>query len=101
MTWILEKQDCPFCGKQPKGYPHGWYVECPECHIRINGISYENAVERWNTRYEPTCNMTFNVVSGMVECSRCHEMFVAGAYYIDEGIWKHCPNCGSKVVDDD
>lgn len=94
---ILEKKPCPFCGKEPKGYPYGWYVECPECHIRINGISYENAVERWNTRYVPTCKLTDigmyggEIQLGKFKCSAC------GGVYLGEP-YQYCPDCGAKVI---
>lgn len=100
---MTELKSCPFC-QCDMVYGHkndeGFKLRCPACGAEIRRETKEEAFKAWNTRQEPTCNMTFNAVSGMVECSRCHEMFVAGSYYIDEGIWKHCPNCGAKVVDE-
>ena len=96
MRELLEKSPCPFCGGEPKGYPYGWYVECENCHIRINGISYENAVERWNTRYEPTCKWETTRDGSSIRVTECGQSY--DWYPLD--LPKHCPNCGAKVIEE-
>lgn len=111
-----ELKRCPFCGSTPTFYasaPLGDYlfyakVECHKCDIGVdctdNYAAYaeRKAIERWNTRYEPTCTMNERewddgqIVWGC-KCSNCGEKFT----YERGNTWSYCPRCGARVVDGD
>lgn len=101
---MTELRECPFCGGKATGYPNSWAVKCESCNIQRYGLSYADAIERWNTRYEPTCRMD-SVKSGplydVYRCSRCGYGYAENR--CDPGMktgtmdGERCPNCGSLI----
>lgn len=88
---------CPFCGGEAAGYPYSWTVKCKECGTRKYGTSYEEAIEAWNTRHEPTCTLNEEEITGfegisftIASCSHCGKLTFPGVRY--------CQSCGRKVV---
>lgn len=99
---------CPKCGKQPRRYTgkrgldeDSYYVmyEClgDDHLVRAIGDNDLEAIEAWNTRYEPTCH-NFGGEEGTngegydFACSAC-------GYLSDITEPIYCPNCGAKVVE--
>lgn len=102
---------CTSCGVHYEVFHHGddLSTDADDCEDGMHCFELERmAVKAWNRRASvaeaadlvdrPTCAMAFDRAAGMVACSRCGEHFAAGAYYLDRGAWKHCPNCGAEVV---
>lgn len=98
---MTELRECPFCGGKATGYPNSWAVKCESCNIQRYGLSYADAIERWNTRYEPTRTantstiMDFggSVVATILECDNCSRQLIGDETY--------CPTCGARVVEVD
>ena len=81
-----------------------WEVgyRCPECLYEFNdtGRTEEEADDRalsgWNERYERTCHFRQipGPIKGVYECSNC-------GYCKDRAKINYCPECGSKVVENE
>lgn len=114
---MSELKPCPFCGGEAFVEDEGVGTE-PErywvWHERRNGCFVEGtgcyeieseAIEAWNTRYQPTCHWDIKHSGPMYDVYQCD---VCGYEYAesrcDHGIKveiidaKYCPNCGAKVV---
>lgn len=94
---MTELRECPFCGGKATGYPNSWAVKCESCNIQRYGLSYADAIERWNTRYERTAEkvpgkMKFG--TRLPKCSECGQS-------LGDSRWSYCPNCGARVVEGD
>ena len=98
---------CPFCGEPPvvclkHGDMYNVSCETVDC-CGENDLWWETeqeAIEAWNTRYEPTCSMyeatfmsrTGDHVGTEYECSECKSRF---------GVkWRFCPSCGRRVIEE-
>lgn len=98
---MSELKPCPFCGGEAEVYLAARYEDKDYYHVRCtNDCVYtkkarhnENeAIEAWNTRYEPTCKWELTNRCTWT-CSNCGiETERLNPY------WRHCPNCGAKVV---
>lgn len=107
---MSELKPCPFCGGQPGRFlskqnldEDSYYIsyECTkkDHSIRVSGDSDAEAIDAWNTRYEPTCKNVFDgCCENGFECSVCgNEISDCEAYYV-HGTWNYCSKCGRKVV---
>lgn len=104
---------CPFCGGEADEYEgeYGNGIYCMECgamvgepiHLGFNvaeRVSYEQAVDAWNTRAERTCKtVNVNGYAFRFECSLCGYVAIVHncEVRLDE-LPNYCPNCGAKVV---
>lgn len=94
---MSELQPCPFCGGEAEVYLAARYEDKDYYHVKCtNDCVYtkkakhnENeAIEAWNTRYEPTCHIIAH--DGVPACSECLGEMDYHANY--------CEWCGRKVV---
>lgn len=104
---------CPFCGGEAhikevvsaceKLYTVGCSdSECMGYETWLLKPTVDEAVAAWNRRAEQTCRMGKVFVYGAYkeypdECYECTEC----GYTPEDENPSYCPNCGSKVVDDD
>lgn len=98
-----ELKDCPFCGSNAvvvNNSGAGMYAYCKSCDAIGTHVPYDEdnrtatleAIEAWNTRYQPTCHWE-RTDRCTWTCSNCGvETEVLYQY------WLHCPVCGAKVV---
>lgn len=104
---VEELLPCPFCGSDDVGpitfkgcNGDVWdeFIACGGC-----GATAET-VEAWNTRAECTCHIEVHdnlaETDGMgdvwLECDECHWQMPLEP---TTPRFKHCPNCGAKVIE--
>lgn len=114
---MTELRECPFCGASDSlrflsmlgGGIH--MIDCFNCGAMVSFCkpgedepSREQATERWNSRYEPTCKVhQSGYATGF--CGHCGAEFMASVVnnqppdYVESA--HHCPNCGRRVVEVD
>ena len=109
---MTELRECPFCGSTDIGiYQFGIIpdasVRCESCGSSTDSeySTVEEAVEAWNTRYEPTCTMEADEDAySMVICSKCGYVEESLLFVPEDGpiefTGKYCPNCGAKVIEE-
>ena len=100
---MTELKPCPICGRHPKRYTckknleDGYYIiyECRDkdhC-VNVDGENDLEAIEAWNTRYEPTCERVYGGKKyGSIKwvCSEC-------GYGLGDRRHNYCPNCGRLI----
>lgn len=109
---MSELRECPFCGGEASVYESNRW---PSSGDRITGytvictdmdcINYraddwyerteKRAIERWNTRYERTCEK----VPGKMRCGERRPKCSECGYGLGDPRWEYCPSCGAKVTD--
>lgn len=112
---MSELRECPFCGGEASVYESnrwpssgnritGYTVICTDMDCINYRADYwyerteKRAIERWNTRYERTCEMELQTCvdpDGNIFSFVCSECGVDAYGHVDIG---YCPNCGAKVV---
>lgn len=107
---MSELLPCPFCGGEDIDEYEGDYgngVYCMNCGAMMGEqihrdfyvherVTYEQAVEAWNTRAERTCHNTEHM-DGCFVCSACGEGLEDPRQ--EPNFVKWCPFCGAKVID--
>lgn len=98
MVGTGELLPCPFCGGEAEiltaesmygGNLYGVLCDC--CAGRTDVFVTEaEAIAAWNSRAEPTCQLTLDGTDGNFGCSECLENIPPLSNY--------CPHCGAKVV---
>ena len=108
---MTELRECPFCGGIAHVHPiyilnrynRRWNVRCDNAKC-IAGVvvrhfdTEQEAINAWNTRYEPTCTLDEvyedigSTVIGEYRCDHCGQKYEGFRH-------PYCPNCGAKVVD--
>lgn len=98
-----ELEPCPFCGGSEEGFrlgktgkprleelsAGGWRVNCYTCQISTwNGLSKEEAIQRWNTRLPAPPNRAGVEGDSCIHCGR-------GPKQHDMGT---CPFCGCQNI---
>lgn len=91
-------EECALGGCVFKKHDCSAYHSCREC--------LEDAYNRLAYLIEPeTCRMEYDTVHLDYVCSKCGEIFETGTYFsVDDDDnafpkdFKHCPNCGRKVM---
>lgn len=95
---MSDLKPCPFCGSNNlKPAYHSPYVICGDCKALGPGssdITYDEAVEAWNTRMEQTCSNVSVDTSSQFYCSECECTVEVPLLW---GEINFCPNCGKKV----
>lgn len=107
---MTELRECPFCGSDAFFSPKmddGHAIVFCKGRCRANPMVYadtdEEAIEIWNTRFEPTCRIRQSG-SATGFCSRCGAEFIGSIVnneppdYVESV--HHCPNCGAKVANE-
>lgn len=105
---------CPFCGGEPDEYEgeYGNGIYCMECGAMVGEpihlgfdiaerVSYEQAVEAWNTRAERTCKLVrHGSLANMPSfvCWSCSECGFGWHHSENDNQFSYCPNCGAMVV---
>lgn len=100
---------CPFCGGKAEvtEYNGGFAaVGCSNgrCYMHPHAFGFpsvDDAVEKWNRRYERTCQMEYDeewsgdelYPTEAYSCSEC-------GHITPDGKPRYCPGCGAKVVDE-
>lgn len=99
------------------------YLLCKTCGMQMVRDSdteqkaLNNLAKAWNTRAavtdeqfaiavhdgdvwrkEQTCEMVFNQLAGMYQCSECGTYSVTAAWNKQQGLLNYCMGCGAKVV---
>lgn len=105
---MTELKPCPFCGgianvMQDRHYPK-WFVGCNDDNcLGFSGLGWlygskQQAIEAWNTRYEPTChycpdvtNTAFDENDNEIETGEAHP----------DGCDYSCSNCGNTMLGGD
>ena len=114
---MTELKPCPFCGKsehleilkiEDSKHPKHYKVTCDITSGGCGGIggyrfSNQEAIEAWNTRFEPTCGEP----RGFIECDEDNfgnpSFAELWCEYCDIELdheWKHCPSCGRRVIEE-
>lgn len=96
---MTELKPCPFCGRKPDVATLSDGFTIIECiGARMHGVTEEEAISNWNTRYERTCHIVM-VEECEWECDKCRTAIDWESPYEDDPpSCKYCPNCGAKVV---
>lgn len=105
---MSELKPCPFCGGKPARFTwkhnfdeDSYYVTygCTKKDhaVQVSGDSDLEAIDAWNTRYEPTC--TWKVWVPEWEYTGNYDTECGNAFtWEDEKLPMFCPGCGAKVV---
>lgn len=94
---------CPFCpdGGKPEAWPSRREVRCQRCGTGFEGGTLEEAVRRWNRRYQPICKWNVNLSIDEGGCTFDTECGNAVTWDDGSGILPpRCMYCGAKVISD-
>lgn len=103
---MIELKRCPLCkGKarireswmnsdKLRGLGPEFYIECSNCLVRTPGKNTkQEAVEVWNTRYQPTCRVEYGFTNGFDEIEHVMEC----GHTVINDVPDYCPGCGGRV----
>lgn len=102
---MSELRECPFCWSNEiyiqevsTASELMFWVVCHNCAKgdTLPHFTKQEAIEAWNTRYEPTCHIDYSFSNGFDELETVME---CGNTIIGE-LPDYCPGCGQKVVDE-
>ena len=107
-----ELKPCPFCGGEARAFyseEGGTFdVQCQRCGAipfigsRTSEIrTLDGVIAAWNARAERTCDNLLDHSPCAFECSECGfsvRTVPDGPADWQTPFWRHCPNCGAKVV---
>lgn len=89
---------CPLCWNKARYYsvsPASHQIECAKCGLATKSyIDKEEAIEAWNTRYQPTSTYE-EIEKQYYRCTNCGYEVHYYEYPPDEG--EFCKGCGARV----